>query len=125
MQVSPSVRTLAAQTANKPETCLPEQHLVCEYSNRSMAVVPHGLHAGLRASSRAVMAAAKQGYWPSGNGAEVCTAGFGGGVSSVNATAPLPKRNKDGTFIFEDAPLLRPNLAPWEVLQVRAVRRKV
>ena len=70
----------------------------------------------------ATKGAASNAYWPSGNGAEVCKDGYGGGISSVHATAELPKRDKHGTFIFPDAPLLRPNLAPWEVLQVRHVR---
>jgi hypothetical protein len=64
-------------------------------------------------------------YWPSGNGSELCKPGFGGGESSSNATATLPKRKKNGKFLFEGQPLFCPNVAPWEVIQVRLLLRCV
>ncbi len=61
-----------------------------------------------------------KGYWPEGNGSKVCKAGFGGGESSKNATAKLPTRRSNGKFKFDGEPLFCPNVAPWEVLQVRS-----
>lgn len=65
-------------------------------------------------------AARRRAYWPRGNGAQVCRARYGGGRSSAGATAPLPSRQRNGTFVFEDAPAFRPNVAPWEVLRAGA-----
>jgi len=37
-------------------------------------------------------------------------------LATFEITAPLPTRNKDGVFIFEDHPDFQPNLSPKEVL---------